>query len=75
MRSSLRQLSHRLSHAGHTASAHTVSRLLKKHGYSLKANVKRAAGKDHPDRDHQFEYIETQKQAFQTAELPIISEC
>ena len=73
VRSSLRQLSHRLNHAGHTASAHTVSRLLKKHGYSLKANVKRVAGKDHPDRDLQFECIETQKQAFQDAGLPIIS--
>ncbi len=73
VRSSLRQLSRRLAHAGHPASPPTVSRLLKKLDYSLKANVKKKAGKEHPDRDQQFGYIETQKQAFQRAGLPIIS--
>ena len=51
MRSSLRQLSRRLAQIGHPASPPTVSRLLKKLDYSLKANVKKEAGKDHPDRD------------------------
>ncbi len=73
MRSSLRQLSRRLSQIGHPASPPTVSRLLKKLDYSLKANVKREAGKDHPDRDEQFRYIQSQKQVFQDAGLPIIS--
>ncbi len=73
IRSSLRQLSRRLTQAGHPASAPTVSRLLKKRDYSLKVNVKKEAGEDHPDRDDQFEYIQTQKQAFQDAGLPLIS--
>jgi hypothetical protein len=73
IRSSLRQLSRRLAQIGHPASPPTVSRLLKKLEYSLKANVKKEAGEDHPDRDEQFGYIQTQKQAFQDAGFPIIS--
>ena len=73
VRSSLRELSRRLSQIGHAASPPTVSRLLKNLDYSSKANVKKEAGKDHPDRDEQFGYIQTQKQAFQDAGLPMIS--
>jgi len=73
VRSSLRELSRHLAQIGHAASPPTVSRLLKKLDYSPKANVKKEAGKDHPDRDEQFGYIQTQKQAFQEAGLPIIS--
>jgi len=73
VRSSLRQLSRRLAQIGHSASPPTVSRLLKKLDYSLKANVKKEAGNDHPDRDEQFRYIQTQKQTFQDAGLPMIS--
>lgn len=73
VRSSLRHLSRRLGEAKHPASPPTVGRLLKEQGYSLKANVKTKAGKDHPDRNKQFEYIETQKQTFRASGLPIIS--
>lgn len=73
VRSSLRQLSRRLRDAGHPVSPPTVSRLLKKLRYSLKANVKKEAGKEHPDRDKQFEYIQAQIQAFRAAGCPIIS--
>jgi hypothetical protein len=73
VRSSLRKLSRRLSDAGHKISPPTVGRLLKKLGYSLKANVQKKTGKEHPERNKQFEYIEAQKQAFKTAGLPIIS--
>ena len=66
-------MSRRLSQIGHPASPPTVSRLLKNLDYSLKANVKKEAGKDHPDRDKQFGYIQTQKQVFHEAGLPIIS--
>jgi hypothetical protein len=47
--------------------------LLKQSDYSLKANVKRQAGKQHPDRNTQFEYIEAQKQYFLSKGWPIIS--
>ena len=73
IRSSLRSLSQRLGDAGHPASPSTVSRLLKDLEYSLKANVKKKAGKEHPDRNKQFEYIEAQIEAFQAAGWPIIS--
>ena len=73
VRSSLRQLSRWLGDAGHPASPPTISRLLEELGYSLKANVKKEAGKEHPDRDKQFNYIEAQKHAFQVAGWPIIS--
>ncbi len=73
LRSSLRSLSRRLKARGHPASANTVRRLLKKQSYSLKANRKEITGAPHPDRDEQFCYIESQKQAFLAQGLPVIS--
>lgn len=73
MRSSLRQLSRRLDEAGHRASPPTVSRLLRDRKYSLRVNSKQEAGKDHPDRGEQFQYLEAQKQAFLSAGQPVIS--
>lgn len=74
VRRSLRSLSQRLCCAGHDASAPTVRRLLQKHDYSLRVNAKeKEARAQHPDRDTQFHYIETQKQAFSTAGTPLIS--
>lgn len=73
LRSSLRNLSNRLRASGYQACPKTVGRLLKAMDYSLKANVKRQAGKQHPDRNTQFEYIETQKQLFLSQGWPIIS--
>ena len=58
VRSSLRALSARLRHAGHTASAPTVRRLLTKHDYSLRVNAKeKEARAQHPDRDTQFRMV------------------
>jgi hypothetical protein len=73
LRSSLRHLSERLQASGHRACPKTVGRLLKGMDYSLKANVKRQAGAQHPDRNTQFEYIEAQKQLFLSNGWPIIS--
>jgi hypothetical protein len=72
-RSSLRQLADELAQAGHWISHTTVGRLLKELDYSLKANVKRLAGAEHPDRERQFAYLNSQKQAFLAAGLPVIS--
>jgi hypothetical protein len=72
-RSSLRHLSAQLTENGHPVSHPTVGRLLKEMKYSLKANAKRTAGTEHPDRNRQFEYIESQKQVFLAADLPVIS--
>jgi hypothetical protein len=73
VRSSLRKLRERLLLAGHRASPPTVRRLLRKADYTLKANAKREAGKEHPDRNAQFEYLAKQRQAFLDAGLPVIS--
>lgn len=74
MRSSLRQLSQRLSDLGHSVSPPTVGRLLHHLGYSLRMNVKKQeASAVHAERNQQFEHIETQKQRFRTAGCPIIS--
>lgn len=73
VRSSLRQLSKQLKATSHPACPKTVGRLLKKMDYSLKANVKRQAGSQHPDRNTQFAYIEAQKQLFLNNGWPVIS--
>ena len=51
----------------------TVGRLLKQAGYSLQGNTKTVEGKQHPDRDAQFRYINTQVSAFQASGDPAIS--
>jgi hypothetical protein len=74
VRSSLRQLSQRLKALGHNISPPTVGRLLRQLGYTLRVNVKKQeASAAHPERNQQFEQIETQKQRFQAADWPIIS--
>ena len=74
VRSSLRHLSKRLEHLGHLASPPTVGRLLRKLGYSLRVNVKKQeANGAHPERQQQFEVLESQKGIFQMAGWPIIS--
>ena len=72
-RSSLRHLMDEMEKLGYWLSHTTISRLLEKLGYSLKANEKRLAGSQHPDRNLQFEYIAAQKAAFRAQGLPIIS--
>ena len=73
-RSPLRRLSRDLRKAGYSVSPPTVRRLLKQRQYSLKGNRKHLeAGADHPDRDRLFEYLKTQKGAFQSKGGPILS--
>lgn len=62
-----------LSAAGHRVSARTVAKLLKSAGYSLQANAKAVEGKQHPDRDAQFGYLNTQAAQFQAAGDPVVS--
>ena len=62
-----------LSGQGHPISARTVAGLLKDEGYSLRGNVKTVEGKQHPDRDAQFGYINSQVLAFAATGDPAIS--
>jgi hypothetical protein len=73
VRSSLRHLSKHLKEQGHQAGIGTVSRLLRKMGYSLRVNKKKQAGAQHPDRDQQFRYIAVLKAQFLGEGLPVIS--
>jgi len=61
---SLRRLAKELCEMGYKIGFRTVARLLKKLGYQLHANRKMMEGKQHPDRNAQFEYInkKTKKQ-------------
>lgn len=73
IRSSLRNLRHRLKQQGYITSTPTIRRLLKKAKFTLKANAKRDAGKQHPDRNQQFEHLGAQRTLFLEAGLPVIS--
>lgn len=73
VRSSTRALSKRLEAAGYRASPTTVHRLLKKMGFSMKANKRRQVHVNCRGRDEQFHYIASQRERFRTAGLPIIS--
>ncbi len=67
------QLARELSRQGMPISADTVGRLLKAEGYSLQRNRKRFEGKQHPDRNAQFEHISAAVEAFQSRDCPVIS--
>jgi hypothetical protein len=70
---SLRNLTKAMKDRGYPMSNSTLSRLLKKLGYSLQSNAKRLEGKQHPDRNAQFEHIaETVRQQHEKGD-PAIS--
>ncbi len=58
---------------GYDVSSRTVLRLLHHLGYSLQANVKVSEGRQHPDRDAQFGYLNDQAERFVTDDQPVIS--
>jgi hypothetical protein len=70
---STRSLSGELTRQGHPVSDRTVAALLYEAGYSLQANRKTREGRQHPDRNAQFEYINAQAQRFLKRRQPVIS--
>ena len=70
---STRQLAKVLTEAGHPASSWTVAQELHRLDYSLQANAKSNEGKQHPDRDAQFNYINDEVRRFLAAGDPVIS--
>ena len=58
---------------GHKVSPQTVRRLLQQIGYSRQGNAKAEEGRQHPDRDAQFEHINERVLEFQAAQQPVIS--
>jgi Rhodopirellula transposase DDE domain len=58
---------------GHPISHQTVARLLTEAGYNLQVNRKTREGKDHPDRDAQFQHINRKVRSFQRRGQPVVS--
>jgi hypothetical protein len=67
------KLSAALRQLGHKVSTSSIRRLLPTLGYSRQSNRKAEEGSHHPDRDAQFEHINTKVLAAQTAGQPVIS--
>ena len=67
------QLAEGLRKVDFEISASSVGRLLKEAGYSLQTNQKVLEGTNHPDRNKQFEYINTLVRRFQNSGQPVIS--
>ena len=70
---SLRKLSKALKDLKHDVSPSLVGKLLRGLGYSLQGNKKSCEKADHPDRDEQFENINTQIKKHLTNGDPVIS--
>jgi hypothetical protein len=70
---STRRLAEELTRQHHPVSDRTVASLLYAAGYSLQANRKTREGKDHPDRNAQFEHISQQVQRVQKRGQPVVS--
>ena len=70
---SRRRLSAALAEQGFAAGQKLVGRLLGRLGFSLQANSKTREGASHPDRNAQFEHINTEVKAFQATGEPAIS--
>ena len=67
------KLAEELVRQGYDVSSRTVLRLLHLLGYSLQANAKVTEGRQHPDRDAQFHYLNDQAEAFIDDDQPVIS--
>lgn len=70
---SVRILAKELKQHNHSLSHTKVMQLLKENGYRLQSNKKSKEGTNHPDRDAQFQHINTRAQEFLEAGDPIIS--
>jgi hypothetical protein len=70
---STRNLAGELTRQGHRVGADTVGDLLRAEGFSLQGNTKTVEGKQHPDRDGQFRYVNDQVKNHQDSADPVIS--
>ena len=68
-----RTLAAELTRQGHRIGAGTVGDLLREEGFSLQGNAKAIEGKQSPDRDAQFRYLNEQVKQHQDAGEPAVS--
>jgi transposase len=67
------RLSQQLAEQGYQVTDKTVARLLRKLGFSLKANRRRQIKSRCPERDEQFRYIALTKRMFLEEGFPVVS--
>lgn len=67
------ELARELVRQGYRVSAELVRRLLHQMGYSLQAPVKQNEGTTHPDRNTQFEYLNSRVEDHLRVDEPVIS--
>ncbi len=70
---STRSLAAELTRQGHRIGADTVADLLRAEGFSLQSNVKTLEGRQSPDRDAQFRYINAQVRDSLDGGEPVVS--
>jgi len=70
---STRRLAEELTRQNHRVGARTVASLLRQAGYSLQANRQTREGASHPDRNAQFEYINSRVTRFLKRGQPAVS--
>ena len=70
---SLRTLVGELAAMNHFVNHQTLDNLLHDMGYSLQSNKKTLEGKQSPDRNEQFEFINNKVKSFQEENAPVIS--
>ncbi|MDR2569581.1 MAG: ISAzo13 family transposase [Oscillospiraceae bacterium] len=70
---SIRKVANALQKKGYKISHETVRKSMQELGYSLQSNKKTKEGGTHPDRDAQFEHINTLAKEFLAAGDPVIS--
>jgi hypothetical protein len=70
---STRHLAAELTGQGHLISAQIVVALLREEGFSLQGNAKTIEGRQHPDRDGQFRYINERAKEHQAAGHLVVS--
>lgn len=67
------RLAEELCGQGYAVSERTINRLLHALGYSLQSNRKTQEGRQHPDRDAQFQHLNRRVKAFQRQGQPVVS--
>lgn len=70
---STQSIAEELTRRGHPVSDKTVARCLREMDYSLQLNGKTKEGRQHPNRDAQFRYINRQEAIFRASGDPVIS--
>jgi Rhodopirellula transposase DDE domain/Helix-turn-helix of DDE superfamily endonuclease len=70
---STRNLAAELTAQGHRVGPDVVADLLRGQGFSLQGNVKTLEGKQNPDRDAQFRYLNEQVKTHQADGQPVVS--